>query len=86
MISAYLGNGPVAQLCAAAEDEERRRLALAWAAEEESRWQEKRLARLVDSFAAAVGRAHTARLLLNGYHTHRRQWRVRRGPIAPTLG
>jgi hypothetical protein len=81
--SHYRGNSPAAHRQADDDADQRRQAALAWAAETAARRTERHLAHLLDHLADQVGALLVAHLLLNGCHTHRRQWRRNRVPTAP---
>lgn len=78
--SIYVGNSPAAHLQADTDAHEQHKRESAWAAERELRRTERRLTHLVDGLAGDVGNLLTAHLLLAGYHTHRRQWRIHQVP------
>ena len=76
--SQYVGRGPVAKMIAAADRRERE------AREAERRRLEKMKEKLlrqrdrVREVQEAIRAVERAALLLNGYHTHKGQWRKRR--------
>jgi len=79
--SQYLGNGYAAHLMQLLDEQERQE-----AQEKRQAWQavvdaEKELDAMLDGFTEVVNAYTGAVLLVNGFHTHRRQWRKRRDRV-----
>ncbi len=79
VFSVYVGTGPVAQMIAAADQTEREeRQQSRDRARHEREREAAALAPLIDAQKALTGLVR-ASLIAHGYHTHKGQWRRRRG-------
>lgn len=83
VVSRYLGSGPIAQLYATLDEQERKEKARKVA---QKKAQEQRMIdevedeeRAFDALAGMCDAVAKASLIVAGHHTHKRQWRLIRG-------
>ena len=78
VVSEYVGSGPLANLIAEQDQDDRLERELERRSELEEQRSHKRLEQQADSAGDLINAMVQAAFLVTGHHTHKRQWRKRR--------